>query len=69
MKYRLKVDTPLGTYYSRSSEEAQDEESQKLLEFVKQDMVYLSFTDENGNEVIVKKGTLDNSVITLEEMR
>lgn len=69
MKYRLEVETPLGVYYSKSLEEDTDEEAQKLLEFIKQDLEYLAFTDENGNEVIIKKGTLDNSVITLEEMR
>lgn len=60
------VKTPLGTFKSQEQTPS-SEEKQQIRALVKSKLDYLSFTDEDENEVIIKKETLNNSVIILKE--
>lgn len=64
MKVKIEVTTPLGIV-SSSADECTDIEYEQLVNLVKMETKYLTFTDESGNKVVLKDGILQNSIIRL----
>jgi uncharacterized protein YnzC (UPF0291/DUF896 family) len=64
MKVQLVVSNSLGVFKSKSQELTQEEYDQ-LLSLVKNTLDYLTFIDENGNELVFKKDLIANSLIKI----
>jgi len=64
MKQQLVVENANGKIVKSTIENISEEEYKDLLELIKSNLNYLSFVDEHGNTVVIKKTFLENSIIT-----
>lgn len=61
-KYIVKITTPLGVYLSNTKDLSSSELDQ-FTTVVQRNLDYMTFEDQDGNTVIIKKEALANSVI------
>jgi len=71
---RVRIDTPLGEYYLPSNEiedtktSYQDYVEEVTALLVHSDEGFCNFTDEEGDVVFLMQGTINNSIITVENL-
>jgi len=71
---RVRIDTPLGEYYLPSNEiedtktSYQDYVEEVTALLVHSDEGFYNFTDEEGDVVFLMQGTINNSIITVENL-
>lgn len=64
MQCRIIVENANGKIIQSKVETLTNDDYKHLISLTKENIPYISFVDEEGNEVIFKKTFLENSVIT-----